>query len=320
MREDLVIVTSTAKLINKARTTGKLSLGTVAYLNLISYYIKFLSIQPQTIENVERLVVLKDIFAQTMNKCEEICNYRIALDLLCKGDDTAYIIANHPPTVNGVEKVYGESDYVFSYSDFTNNFNDIDLGDRPKYVEIVSLPNVGVLQYTGINLPIGFIFDLSDVGNITYVLGTNDSFIESSSFLFKTSDNNIKPLFSNEATYTFDLSGSTANKPATIGDNTIIVDNNVSTVLTLVMFTSQTTAPYNDPENDLIDAIRVDRIHSTNQGIFNINGIEVVEQQIITREQLLNEEFIHIGADITTIQTDGFEFSARDEGSGIWVK
>jgi hypothetical protein len=320
MREDLVVVTSTNKALHKAKVTGKLNLSTVAYLNLITYYIKFLSTQPQTQENVDRLVVLKDIFAQVMNKCEEICNYRITLDLLCNGDDTAYTVGNNPPTVNGVTKIYEEGVYTFTYSDFTNNFNDPDLGDRPKYIEIVSLPTVGVLKYSGAAIPAGASFNLEDVSNITYEITTNESLLESDNFTFKTSDDNIKPLFSNEATYTFDLSNTTVNMPATIGDNTITVDNNVTTVLSLDMFTSQTTPPYNDPENDLIDAIRIDRIHGTNQGVFYVNGVEIVEGQIITREQLANNEFTHIGADINTIQTDGFEFSARDEGSGIWVQ
>lgn len=106
------------------------------------------------------------------------------------------------------------------------------------------------------------------------------------------------------------------NEPATIDDKSIEVNNNVTTTLTLAMFTSV----YSDPEGDLIDAIRIDDIHSTNQGTFYVGGIEVVEGQIITREQLIADDFTHVGPDIQTIATDSFIFSARDEGSGIWVQ
>jgi hypothetical protein len=110
------------------------------------------------------------------------------------------------------------------------------------------------------------------------------------------------------------------NLPPTIGDNTLTVDNNVVTVLTLDMFTSQTIAPYNDPEGDLIDAIRIDRINGTNQGVFKVSNIDIVVGQIITREQIDAGDFTHHGADINTVASDSFDFSARDEGSQIWVQ
>lgn len=107
------------------------------------------------------------------------------------------------------------------------------------------------------------------------------------------------------------------NLPPTIDDNTITVDNNVTTTLSLAMFT--TDARYSDPEGDLLDAIRVDLIYSNNLGTFYVDGIELTKGQIITREQLEAGAFTHVGANVTTIQKDGFEFSVRDEGSQIWV-
>lgn len=105
------------------------------------------------------------------------------------------------------------------------------------------------------------------------------------------------------------------NEPAAVTDNSIVVENNVTTTLTLSMFTSV----YTDPENDLLDAIRIDKIHSTNLGIFYIDGIEVSVGQIITREQLELGALTHIGANTETVNTDSFDFSARDEGSQVWV-
>jgi hypothetical protein len=108
------------------------------------------------------------------------------------------------------------------------------------------------------------------------------------------------------------------NDPPTIDDNTISVDNNVTTVLTLEMFT--TDANYSDPEGDLLDAIRVDKIYSNNLGVFYVNDVQIVEGQIISRELIDAGSFTHVGANVQTIQKDGFEFSVRDEGSGTWVQ
>ena len=107
------------------------------------------------------------------------------------------------------------------------------------------------------------------------------------------------------------------NQPPTIDDNTITVENGVTTILTLAMFT--TDARYSDPEGDLLDAIRIDKIYSNNLGLFYVDGILLSEGQIITREQLDTGVFTHEGANVTTIQKDGFEFSVRDEGSQIWI-
>ena len=107
------------------------------------------------------------------------------------------------------------------------------------------------------------------------------------------------------------------NLPPTIDDNTITVENGVTTTLTLAMFT--TDARYSDPEGDLLDAIRIDKIYSNNLGLFYVDGISLSEGQIITREQLEAGVFTHVGATVESIQKDGFEFSVRDEGSQTWV-
>lgn len=123
---------------------------------------------------------------------------------------------------------------------------------------------------------------------------------------------------SNTATLTVNRTGG-ENQPPTIGDNTQIVDNRAVTTFTLAMFTTQLAPPYNDPEGDLIDAIRIDEISTANQGVFKLNGITITEGQIITREDLNAGLFTHEAANVDTISSDVFSFSARDEGSQIWV-
>lgn len=320
MREKLVTVTTTAKLIAKAKATGTLNLSIVSYLGMLSYYIEYLTALPRTQENADKLITLKNMFGQTMNKCNDVCTYRIALNTLCKTDAQMSVFSNNPPTVGDASKIYTPGVYQFVYSDFTTDFNDPDQGDVPKFVEIFTLPATGTIKYSGIAITEGYILNIKDIVNLTYELVSNPSSVMETSFLFKISDSNAAPLYSTPAVFSFDLSSSTTNLPATIGDNTITVAPSVVTQLTLAMFTSDTTTPYYDPEGDLIDAIRIDRLHSTNTGVFYLEGVPVSNGAIITREQFETNAFYHIGDDVETVATDGFEFSARDEGSQIWVQ
>ena len=45
--------------------------------------------------------------------------------------------------------------------------------------------------------------------------------------------------------------------PDVIGKNGIFTPNRTTLIYTMSMFTTGTTPPYNDPEGDLIDAIRI---------------------------------------------------------------
>ena len=86
------------------------------------------------------------------------------------------------------------------------------------------------------------------------------------------------------------------------------------------MFTSLLTPPYNDPESDLIDAIRIDEISTANTGEYLYNDVAISEGQIITREDLVANLFKHVGPDTSSLSSDVINFSARDEGSQIWVQ
>jgi hypothetical protein len=162
----------------------------------------------------------------------------------------------------------------------------------------------------------------SDMNNLIYF--TDDILQPSHDISFRVidRDNNGNLWVSNSATLTMDktVANITGNQPAVVGDLSIKVNNQVTTTLTLAMFTTDLNPPYNDPENDLIDAIRIDEISTDNKGQFLYNSSPLVTGQIITREELDAGLFVHVGPNSTDIETDAFNFSVRDEGSGIWVK
>ena len=113
--------------------------------------------------------------------------------------------------------------------------------------------------------------------------------------------------------------GVSGNQPAEIGDNTQQIDNREIVIITLEMVTSSLIPPYNDPEGDLLDAIRIVEISAANKGAMSLNGIPVAENDIITREQLEDELLIYAAPSIDDLWADSFRFQGRDEGSGIWV-
>lgn len=126
-------------------------------------------------------------------------------------------------------------------------------------------------------------------------------------------------LESNTAIMTLDRT-SVGNQPATIGDIALKVNNRLTTFITVAMVTSSLTPPYNDPEGDLIDAIRIDEISTANLGVFNYNGSPVSTGQVISKAELEANLFEHVGPNVNTIETDAINFSVRDAGSLIWVQ
>jgi hypothetical protein len=182
----------------------------------------------------------------------------------------------------------------FSTSATTGNV----FGENPSYVTILKnqLPNWSL-----------------------FALPSASNFIHNISFAIIDLVNNTQ-VVSNNATLTVDRVAFSGNQPATIGDNTVVTSNRSILTLTLDMFTTNLTPPYNDPDGDLIDAIRLDEISTANKGKFYLNGVEVVTNQIITREDINAGLFTYESPNQNDIWSDAFNFSARDEGTLEWVQ
>ena len=222
-------------------------------------------------------------------------------------DNTAPVIDNASITVTG------QTYTTFVIGDFTGGWTDTE-GDSWGNIVIKTLPANGTLTFNGVDVVVGQEITPATIGNLIYTRNADTGY--STSFNWAVYDDNQSPLQSNTATMTVTVN---ALSTTTIGDNTIYVDNRAETVFTLAMFTTELVAPYNDPEGDLIDAIRIDDISGDNLGVFYLSGVPLDVGDIITREQINAGNFTHTGPDQDTINSDVFEFSARDEGSGIWV-
>lgn len=110
-------------------------------------------------------------------------------------------------------------------------------------------------------------------------------------------------------------SGAYINQPPSqVGDNTISVDNRASTILTLAMFTTQTTPTYADPENDPVDAVRIDTLPA--DGVLELNGTPVTAGQVIDVVDINNDLLVFNSPNQDALDSDTFTFSLRDTGSG----
>jgi hypothetical protein len=324
-----ILVTSINKQIEKSKVYGKLDLSVLYFFNLVMYYIDYTN--DVVVLNTHNRK-LKELAYYLKYKYPNIlCNYKIISPIaVLSGDNTA-------PTVEDFDlDIDGNRVINIGIEPFIENYEDV---DNDIYKNLLILPNnlnTGKLFFNGVEitapielsiLPVKNIGGRTTVFDLRYVVPLEDDTSTipreykgevNDSFDFKVSDS--KNLFSTTKTATITNSVYVENEPAEIGDVFITTSNRTELTLDLTMFTNLMSPPYSDPENDLIDAIRIDGISSSNQGVFLLNGIAIQEGDIITREDLIAGDFKHVGPNVDSISTDTIDFSARDEGSLIWVQ
>lgn len=321
LRNNIIIVSSTSKAINKAKVIGKLKVKEILSYEILNYFVNFID---ETVDNGSTLYKdrKKDLILLmselVYRNPDTLCNHKITIST---NDPKTNNLAmtNTAPTVNGMEIALTDTfEYTFKVTDFTNNFTD---AENDSWDKLLIYPTglTGTLLYNNIEVTSTLNIDVIDVINLVFTRADENIF--SDSLTFRISDDNLNNLYSTITTNT--ITGTLAiaeNEPPVIGDNTVYVENRITTILTLDIFTSQLTPPYNDPENDLIDAIRIEDISLANQGTFYLNGTEVSNGTVITREDMNASLFTHIGPDVDAISSDTFIFMARDEGSLEWVE
>lgn len=232
------------------------------------------------------------------------------------GGSTPVTVTNNAPTISGSSiTVPGQTFSSFVIADFTTDFADVD-GDSFGNVIIKTLPANGTLTYNLLPVTVNQTIAKASIGSLIYTRSVDTAY--GTSFTFAIFDDNQNPAQSSAVAMTVTVEA--VNAVAVIGDNTIYPANRVETILTLAMFTTDTTLAYSDAEGDLLDAIRIVEISLENQGTYYIEGIAISVGDIITREQMNAGSFKHVGPDSNSISSDVFEFEGRDEGSLTWVK
>lgn len=116
------------------------------------------------------------------------------------------------------------------------------------------------------------------------------------------------------------------NPPNEVGDGEASISHDDILIFDRLMFTTQTTPPYSDPEGDAALNLKILALPSTGQLLMraslNTNALTTLVNlnQIISFDDIDNGLFIYRpDSTIKTNHLDDFEFAIADAGSGIFV-
>lgn len=123
----------------------------------------------------------------------------------------------------------------------------------------------------------------------------------------------IKNKIESMATVTMINTAYVNQPPTTVGNISIEQPNKTNTTYTVAHFTTATTPAYSDPENDPINAIRVDTLPAAGQ--LQFDSSPVIVGQIILATDITAGKFRYVAPDQATVNNTTWTYSARDSGS-----
>lgn len=322
--------------IKKARKTGNLDLSVPYLFYIYDYYLDFTNNSKYYVKHHKLL--LENIAKLKYKYSNFICTNKTVLPDVYNKDGSDF---NLPKSLNPTGISFETSNittapifaggpltnlYEFNLIDFESHYNDSN--DQQIYGILIDRSNLdeGGLRRANLNGTYttfgenanSIIIVRDQMMNWAYYSNSYNKFSHDISFKFIDQDINNNLLYSNDVTLTINRPIE-QNQPATIGDITLKAANRFTTVFTVAHFTTQLSPPYNDPEGDLIDAVKIIEISTANKGKFKLFGNEIVEDQIILKVDIESGAFIHEGANSNDVETDSINFQVRDRGSLIWV-
>ena len=185
------------------------------------------------------------------------------------------IVTPVPPTsADHTVTMVENTTYTFTSADFPFTDPDND-GETLQSVTIVSLPGAGTLQLGGINVTVGQVITVGQIGSLTFTPAVGDFGNPYASFLFTVSDGTASSAAATETVVVTPVPPTTANHTVTTAVNTPY------------NFTSA-DFPFNDPDNDgeTLQGVRIDSLPAV--GTLTLNGNPVGVGQVIPVGQLAN--------------------------------
>lgn len=315
-KDSRIFTTSMKALSKKLEYYGDANFSRIALLKLIYKYVSYST----TYSMIQRL---NTMVTQLQRVDPLICLEKQAdkgyidnaiigvVDIVTDNTNLAPTLADSNVTVvDGVEV------WTFTYNELFSGYSDTEGSPMSNFV-IKSLPANGTLKYNGIVVGINTLY--SDASLLTYEKDSDSAYVTSFTYSAYDSDNQL-PLESNTATCTLTVEAIVlTNEAPTVGDRAQYASNRATTIFRVADFTSETIAPYFDPESNDLDAIRIDELSDANTGVYYYFGNPVVEGQVITASELGIGAFYHVAADVNSVSTDSFNASVRDDVNMTWV-
>ncbi len=118
----------------------------------------------------------------------------------------------------------------------------------------------------------------------------------------------------NMGTFTINSAPYVNRAPSSVGDYELDVNNRAVTPLTLAMFTTLTTPAYADPEGDAVKEVRIDTLPQ--DGVLKLSGVPVLAGAVILVADVNLGNLVYESPLQDAFDTDSFEFSLSDVGSG----
>lgn len=289
-------------------------------VNVLGLYYAYRKLLPNLLNDIDEIFQIQDLkeCLKDSGLClKDIINYF----------EEEYGPVINPPSFKGftftAEKEIGETTYTnsFKYSDFESQYIDPQ-GLPSNNIIIVQLPSAGFLYYQGIkisNTPFVVPRDFAD-GEL-YFEGELADEREKYSIDFYAKMTNSADLHSNVGKITGRILR-VKNRPPTVGNNSMDIDTGETYVFTVEDFTTDTTPPYNDPEGNPADAIRIDKLPSTGRMLLEGSGRnpDVFEGQIISMDDIQDGKLKYTAPNTVMALREYFEFSVRDSGSMTFTK
>lgn len=207
--------------------------------------------------------------------------------------------------------------FNFPSDTFVKDFVDAD-GDSPCEVILLSLPDAtkGQLNYNGAKATAGMCFPASKSNLLTFYRLTGAAI--TTSFNFKTSDNNQNKQYSKMATVTINISAYVNQAPSQVGGLTVTIAHAATKTFSGADFTTGLSPVYLDPEGDAPSKLKVLTLPIS--GVLKLSGVAVTAGQEISFASIQGGLFTYTADSATTTAINtSFTFSMSDTGSGLFT-
>ena len=235
---------------------------------------------------------------------------------------------NTPPyQIGSLYKTINNSEnYIFNEDDFLLNtipiYKDAENDDILK-IKILSIidSNIGTLTLNNVPVNINDEILMSDIisGLLVYKSSILEESIYTDIFTFDVADTGSEEYGKLEGIISISVNSKSNNPPSEVGDNEITIDYGEILIFTREMFTTNTTPPYSDPENDSAFLLKILSLPEKGALIYNENIVNIDD---IIRFDDIDNGLFYYQSDNSIIQADevDFNFSIADEGSGIFIE